>query len=122
MGSPLWEATALTTEENQRMTPGTRSFLERGRAEIARQGGVCMCGEPVLIGWIGDVGDNFRVAVCRTGEHVTVGVADGAKVFVHVENPGDVIETAACTCPDAYRYTDSGWAQCPAHGNGAPRE
>ena len=77
---------------NQEMTPGTRQFLEQGRAEMARQSGVCLCGAQVLIGWIGDVLNLCRVAVCETGEHVTVGVPDDAKVYVHVENPADVIE------------------------------
>ena len=80
----------MTTE--QPMTPGTRQYLTRARAEIAAQGGVCRCGAQVLVGWIGDVEDNCRVAVCRTGDHVmVVQSALDAKVYVHVENPEDVI-------------------------------
>ncbi len=55
-------------------------------------GGVCRCGAQVLAGWIGDVDESYRVAVCQTGDHVTVETSGlSAKIYVYVENPHDVI-------------------------------
>ena len=79
------------------MNDATRGYLQRARAELARQCDTCLCGSQMLVGWLGDVEDNCRVAVCKTGEHITVDAHPGAlrgKVYVHVENPEDVIEAA----------------------------
>ncbi len=53
----------------------------------------CFCGQRVLIGWVGYVGNSRRVRICETGDHVVLGRGD-PRVYIHVENPGDVIEVA----------------------------
>lgn len=69
--------------------PGQDSPLLGGAARENR----CFCGAPALIGWVGNVVENHRVRICNTGDHVVLGYVD--KVYVHVENPGDVIEPVA---------------------------
>ena len=79
----------MTTEENQCIVPGMKALRD---LEHALNLGTCRCGAQVLVGWIGDVENNYRVAVCRTGDHVTVGTTGlSAKIYVYVENPQDVI-------------------------------
>ncbi len=73
----------------------TDAYNEQG--DLARAMGVpptsethpdnrCFCGQTVLIGWVVDQ----RVRICTTGDHVILGYAP--KVYIHVENPADVIE------------------------------
>ncbi len=81
--------------------------------------GRCVCGGKIRVGYIAA----DLVQVCSTGEHVTLGRAD-PRVYIYVENPGDVIEAKAhcwlCggvdpndTVTVAREYPDG--PQCPAY-------
>ena len=75
MGPPLWEATALTPEQAETW---------------------CLCGRLANRGEI--AGDPVRV--CQSGDHVVVG-RDPIRVYIHVENPEDVIEKVGFARPPA---------------------
>ncbi len=72
----------------------TDAYNEQGdlaRAMGVEGPGVCICGLPTIIGFI----RRERVGLCAGGDHVVTGrKGDGVKVYIHVENPEDVIETA----------------------------
>lgn len=48
----------------------------------------CICDGAVRVGWVGAE----KVRICQTGDHVIIGWNPKARVYVYVENPGDVID------------------------------
>ena len=56
----------------------------------------CLCGRLANRGEV--AGDPVRV--CQSGDHVIVG-RDPARVYVHVENPEDVIDKVGLASPQA---------------------
>lgn len=59
---------------------------------VLGDGSRCVCGRRVQGGSVSVYG---TVRVCVSGDHVLVGPSQGPRVYIHVENPGDVIEVTA---------------------------
>ncbi len=86
--------------------PGTFDFQVCAHAELAaRTGGPrCICGKSVDAAYLPATG---YVSACVSGEHVTVRQGDDVKVYVHVENPEDVMFTAAHAATCARRQIET---------------
>lgn len=59
---------------------------------VLGDGSRCVCGRKANGGSVAVFG---TVRVCLSGDHVLVGPSQNPRVYIHVENPSDVIEVSA---------------------------